>query len=217
MRMMTGGLLVLAMFFATGVTGVTAQQGRHGPPVRGMQGQQEGVVESIMRLRERLELTEAQIGQLDAIRREDIQRRTSAMAQATEVQSQYAAGLIRRSDVMAAMEDRADAASGLEGQQRERLQSILTEEQQESLSRLRRQAWESANRRGRGASRRGGPGFGGSRGGQQGPGAFRGDCGGQQRRGAFRGGGGGQQGRRAFRGAPGERQSRRMFRRNRGG
>jgi Spy/CpxP family protein refolding chaperone len=204
MKMMTGGLLVLAMFFATGVTGVTAQQGRRGPPVRGMQGQQEGIVESIMRLRESVELTEDQIGQLDAIRREDVQRRTSAMVQATEVQSQYAAGLIRRSDVMAAMEDRADAASGLEGQQRERLQSILTEEQQESLSRLRRQARESANRRGRGASRRGGPGFGGSRGGQQ-------------RRGGFRGGGGGQQGHRAFRGATGERQSRRMFRRNRGG
>ena len=137
MKMMTGGSLVLAMLFATGVTGVTAQQGQRGAQMGGTQGRQEGGVESIMRLRESLELTEDQVSQLDAIRREKVQQRTAEMAQTTEVQSQYAAGLIQRSDVMAAMEDRQEAARGREGQQRERLQSILTEEQRASLNQLR--------------------------------------------------------------------------------
>lgn len=67
MKMMTGGSLVLAMFFVTGVTGVTAQQGQRGAQMGGRQGRQEGGVESIMRLRESLELTEDQMSQLDAI------------------------------------------------------------------------------------------------------------------------------------------------------
>ena len=184
MKMTTGGLLVLAMFFATGMTGVTAQQGRRGPQMRGADGRQDGSIESIMRLRESLELTEDQVSQLDAIRRDNVQWRTAEMAQTTEVQSQYAAGLIQRSDVMAVMEDREVAARGREGQQRERLQSILTEGQQESLNRLRRQNRTFAGQ-GRGGRGRAGAGFGGDRRSQQRRGAFRSDRGGRQRRGAF--------------------------------
>jgi hypothetical protein len=229
MKMMTGGSLVLAMLFATGVTGITAQEGRRGARMGGKQGQQEGGVESIMRLRESLELSEDQVSQLDAIRRENVQQRTAEMARTTEVQSQYAAGLIQRSDVMAAMEERQEAARGRDGQQRERLQSILTEGQQESLNDLRRQNRTSAGR-GRAARERAGPGFRsdrrsqqgrgafrGNRGGQQGSGAFRGNRGGPQGSGAFRGNRGGQQGSRAFRSDPGGRQGRGAFRRNRGG
>ncbi len=203
MKMMTGGSLVLAMLFATGVTGVTAQQGQRGAQRGGTQGRQEGSVESIMRLRESLELSEDQVSQLDAIRRENVQQRTAEMARTTEVQSRYAAGLIQRSDVMAAMEERQEAARGRDGQQRERLQSILTEGQQESLNDLRRRNRTSAGR-GRAARGHAGPGF-------------RGDRRSQQGRGAFRGNRGGQQGRRAFRGDSGGRQARGAFRRNRGG
>ena len=177
MKMMTGGFLVMVTVLATGATGVSAQQGRRGPQGRGGQDRQGAGVESIMRLSESLELTEDQVGQLDAIRRENVQRRTAEMAQTTEIQSQYAAGLIRRSDVMAATEDRRDAAREQQGQQRERLQSILTEAQQESLNGLRRQNRASAGR--------------GDRGGQQGRGAFRGNRGGRQGRRSFRGNRGG--------------------------
>ena len=183
MKMMTGGLLVLATFFATGMTGLTAQQARRGPHMRGMQGRQEGGGEQIMRMRERLELTEDQVNQLDAIRRENVQRRTAEMAEMTEVRSQYAAGLIQRSDVMAAMEDREATARGRDGQQHERLESILTEGQQETLNRLRRQNRVSADGRARGMRGRGGPGgFRGDRGGPPGRHGFRHDRGDRQGR-----------------------------------
>ncbi len=163
MKSMTGGFLVLAAFFATGMTDVTAQQARRDSQMRGIQGRQEGGIEPIMRLGERLELTEDQLGQLDEIRRENVQRRTAEMAQMIEVRSQYAATqvrqeeargrdgqqrerLIRRSNVMAAMEDRQEEARGRDGQQRERLESILTEGQQESLNSLRRRARVTADR-----------------------------------------------------------------------
>ncbi len=106
-----------------------------------------------MSLRERLELSEPQMDRLDAIRRENVQRRTAEMAEMTDVQSRYAAGLIRRSDVMAAMEDQEEARRGRAGQQRESLQAILTEGQQESLNRVRREA-RASRRQGRGSLRR---------------------------------------------------------------
>ena len=187
MKMMTGGFLVLATLFATGMTDLTAQQFRRGSQVRGTQGRQQGGVESIMRLRERLELTEDQVDQLDAIRRENVQRRTAEMVAMTEVQSQYAAGLIRRSDVMAAMEEREEAKRGRDGQQRDRLESILTEGQQESLNRIRRRDRASAGGRARGMRGRGGPS------------GFRGDRGGPPGRDAFRSGRVGWQGRDYFR------------------
>ena len=119
MKMTTGGLLVLATLLATGATDLAAQQDRRGPQMRGLEGRQEarqgGGGESIMRLRERLELTEDQMDQLDAIRRDNVQRRTADMAEMTEVQSQYAVGLIRRSDVMAVMEDQEEVRRGRAG------------------------------------------------------------------------------------------------------
>ena len=178
MKMTTGGFLVLGTLFVTlfagGATGLAAQQGRRGPQPRGMEGRQkarqDGGIESIMRLRERLELTEDQMDQLDAIRRANVERRTADMVEMTEVQSQYAAGLIRRSDVMAVMEDQEEVRRGRAGQQRESLQAILTEGQQESLKRVRRESRAS-----RGDGRRG----------QGGQGGFRSDRG--QQRGSFRG------------------------------
>lgn len=185
MKMTTGGFLVLAALLASGAPDLAAQHGRRGPQMRGMEdrheARQDGGVESIMRLRERLELTEDQMDRLDAIRRDNVQRRTAGMTEMTEVQSQYAAGLIRRSDVMAAMENQEEARRGRAGQQRESLRAILTEGQQESLNRVRREARASRGdgRRGRGGQH----GLRNDRGGQRG--SFR------QGRGSFRRGRGG--------------------------
>jgi hypothetical protein len=71
---------------------------------------------------------------------------------------------------MAVMEDQEEARRGRAGQQRESLQAILTEGQQESLNRVRRES-----RAYRGDGRRG----------QGGQGGFRSDRG--QQRGSFRG------------------------------
>ena len=174
MKMTMGGVLVLAALLATGTAGLAAQQGRRGPQMRGMESRQgarqDGGVESIMSLHERLELTEDQMEQLDAIRRENVERRTAAMAEMTAVQSQYAAGLVRRSDVMAAREDREEASRGQDREQRERLQAILTDRQQESLNRARREARSSRSDAMRG---RRGQGFRGNQAGRQRGGSFR--------------------------------------------
>jgi len=196
MKRMTGGLLVLAVALTTASADLMAQQGRRGPQMRGqqgrmgMQGQMRGraggaqAVEGIMRLHEQLELSEAQLDDLDAVRIASVQQRTAAMVEMTELQSQLSAGLIQPSDVMAAREQWAEANRGQAEQQREQLESILTEAQRESLTQLRREGRAFAAGR-----------AGGGRGG-----AMRGNRSRGQGRGGFRGALGGQRGPRAFRG-----------------
>ncbi|MBM4183528.1 MAG: hypothetical protein FJ207_04785 [Gemmatimonadetes bacterium] len=67
-------------------------------------------IEAIIRARETLELTDAQIQQLDAIRREMVAQRTAEQAEMAELRSRLAAGQIRQSEVMGAREDRQAAA-----------------------------------------------------------------------------------------------------------
>ena len=182
MMRMTGGVLVLATVFATGAADLSAQRGRGGDSMRGMQGRQgqQVGVETIMSLRDRLELTDEQFEQLDVIRRENVQRRNAGAAETTELQSRYAAGLIQRSDVMAGLEARREATKGQGERQREALESILNEEQRGSLNQLRRQ--------GRASSSRGGQGMRGRmrRGGMQGRGGLRNSRGGMKGRSGLR-------------------------------
>jgi LTXXQ motif family protein len=138
MKRMTGGLLVLATVMATGAADLTAQRERRGMQMRGDQGQRGGV-EMIMQARERLELTDAQISQLDALRRTGVARRTAAMAEMAELQSQLTAGQIQRSEVMAAMEARRDESDGIARAHRTQIESILTEAQRESLQQAAQQ------------------------------------------------------------------------------
>jgi hypothetical protein len=94
-------------------------------------------VEAIMRARESLALTEAQIGQLDAIRREIVAERSAEQAEMAELRSQLSAGQIRQSEVMAAQEDRQAAAEGRVEARRARIDAVLTEEQRASVELLR--------------------------------------------------------------------------------
>ena len=187
MRTTTGGLLLLAALLATGSLEVSAQQGRGMRGGQAMRGAD--VVEGIMRMRDRLELTDEQLGPLDAIRAENVQRRTAEMVEMTEVQSRYAAGQIERSDVMAAMEGRRDAMRGTSDADRNRIEAILTEAQLENLGELRSRGRAFSNGRASGMSGRSGrSGFRNQRGGQN-RGGFRGGRGSSgQNRGGFRGG-----------------------------
>ena len=106
-------------------------------------------VERIMRARETLALSEDQISQLDAIRREIVSQRSAERAEMDELRSQLAAGQIRQSQLMAAQEARADAAQSRAEDVRTRIEAVLTEEQRASL--------ELMAARGRGGARR--PGF----------------------------------------------------------
>lgn len=126
-------------------------------------------VESIMRASERLELTEEQLESLEAIRRDLVEQRVAEMAEVTELRSQLQAGQIRRSDLMAALEDRRDAARARAEERRASIEAILTEEQTEALQQLRRSPRLRAERR-----RPGRRGFRDGRRGPRGPRAFRG-------------------------------------------
>lgn len=94
-------------------------------------------VEAIMRARETLALTEDQISSLDAIRREVVAQRSTEQAEIAELRSQLAAGQIRQSELMAAQEERADAAQGRAEDIRARVDAVLTEEQRAQVEQLR--------------------------------------------------------------------------------
>ena len=120
MRKVTGGIVALGALVVMGATEVSAQN-----------------VESIMRARERLELTDSQIESLDALRKETVRSRTEEMAELQEMRSQLEAGQIRRSELMAFMEERREGRQDAVGQQRERVEAILTEDQLEQLQQMR--------------------------------------------------------------------------------
>jgi hypothetical protein len=118
-------------------------------------------VESIMGARERLQLTEEQVQQLDAIRREAVSARNTEMAEIAELRSQLEAGMIRRSQLMALMEDQQVARQARTEERRAGIDAILNEAQREQALELRR----------RGGQDRAGPG---RRFGAYGPGPRRG-------------------------------------------
>lgn len=140
-----GGLLAAGAVLALGSAPVGAQS-----------------VEAILRSREQLELSEQQVQQLDQIRRGAVAERNAEMAQLAELRSQLAAGQIRRSDVMALMEDQQEARQARTEERRASIESILTEAQLDSVQQMRRRG--DRQRAGLGRARpgigRSAPGFG---------------------------------------------------------
>ena len=197
MNKITLGILALGLLLGAGALELNAQQNRgmRGPPnLRQGNAQQfrgPGVFgkpgfnrtplsgpEQIIQMRERLQLTDEQINQLDDIRRENVQRRTTAMAEMAELRSQATAGLINRSDVMSRLK-----ARGEEGQAvvkpAELVMSILTDQQRDILREAKMRSLRARSGKARGMSGRGGPaGFRGSKGGRSGRPGMRGGRGG---------------------------------------
>ncbi len=133
-------------------------------------------VERVMQAREELALTDDQVARLDAIRREFVQERTAEMAEMAELQSQLEAGQIRRSEVIAAQEDRAAAAEGRIEERRARVDAVLTDEQRAQVEQMRTRADRvRGSRQGLAPGGRGGFGPGGF--GPGGPRGQRGDAG----------------------------------------
>ncbi len=113
-------------------------------------------VERIMQAREELALTEDQVARLDAIRREIVAQRSAEGAEMAELRSQLAAGQIRRSQFIAAQEDRAAAAEGRVEERQARIDAVLTEVQRTQVEQMRARAERVRGRRQGGAP--GGPG-----------------------------------------------------------
>ena len=111
-------------------------------------------VEAIMAMRERLSLTDDQIGRLDDLRAESVERRSMAQAELAEMRSRLAAGQIQQSDLMAFIEDRRATSGDLREEERSRLEGVLDAEQLESLQELRIRGRSFAA--GRSSARRGG-------------------------------------------------------------
>ena len=197
MNKITLGILALALLLGAGALELNAQQNRgmrgapnlrqgnpqelRGPGAFGKPGFNRTPLsgpEQIIQMRERLQLTDEQINQLDDIRRENVQRRTTAMAEMAELRSQATAGLINRSDVMSRLK-----ARGEEGQAvvkpAELVMSILTDQQRDILREAKMRSLRARSGKARGMSGRGGPaGFRGSKGGRSGRPGMRGGRGG---------------------------------------
>ena len=132
MKGMMGGAVLMAAVMAFAPIQVEAQRGARGQ--RGMTGRRaQPGVEQIMRLRERLELSESQVGQLEAIRSEVVQHRTSQQAQAAERRSQVMADQLEASVAREQAQASRDAAQGFSDDIRSRVESLLTDTQRESL------------------------------------------------------------------------------------
>ena len=168
MKRMTSGVLALATVLATGAVDLMAQQGPGGRRGQGMNSRRGGV-EAIMRMGDRLELTDDQVGSLDALRQFTVQSQNDEFAVRNQLQSQLQAGQIDRSEFNDAMSAQREANRDLAEQQRADVEAILTEEQIESLresrGRARAFARGRASMRGgqrgiRGNRNRGGQGFG---------------------------------------------------------
>ncbi len=159
MRRLTSGVALMATVMTLAPLSADAQRGPRGPRgfAPGVRGQG---VEMIMRLRQRLGLSEEQIQQLDEIRQEAVQRRTARQAEMEELRSSVRAGQMEAAELRELVQQRQEAAEGIRAAERERVEAVLTEDQKAELENLRSQA--RAFQRGR-QSVMGGRGFRGPR------------------------------------------------------
>lgn len=141
--------MILAVVLAAVATPVLAQQ-----PPQPRQGQQvqerrQAVVravqerreagpgpELILRLREQLNLTEAQVSRLEALRQESVNRQRDRMAEMLDLRSRVQAGQVTREQMQERIRARAEAAQA-EGQAPgERVRAVLTDQQRLQLAEL---------------------------------------------------------------------------------
>ena len=96
-----------------------------------------GGVESVLRQKAELGLTDQQVAQLEAIRKEEVTRRQNESRDMIDLESRYQAGLIERDTWRDEMERRSDARTTAARTVRDRIEDILTEEQRERLQERR--------------------------------------------------------------------------------
>jgi hypothetical protein len=168
MKTMMGGAAILAMMLSVGVADLAAQQNRaQGPRARPdmtdrtVRGGSAPGVEGILRMRERLELTDEQVSRLDALRSERVEQRTLAAHEMNELRSQLRAGTIERTEAMERMRTAREARAGQAERDRTAVESLLDENQRATLQQLQaqRRAFEAGRRsalRGQARGMRGG-------------------------------------------------------------
>lgn len=173
MKRTMGGAALLAALVALAPMQADAQVGPRGqraagPALRG------GGVEMILRQKQNLELTDAQVKQLDQIRQEAVQRRTEHQAQMAELRSKVRSGQVPVDSLRTQVQARQEVAKAMQEAQRARVEAILDEAQKQKIEEWAGQA--RAFRMGRQSAFGGGRGFG--RGGWAAPGPHAGPRGG---------------------------------------
>jgi Spy/CpxP family protein refolding chaperone len=166
MKTMMGGAAILAMMLSVGVADLAAQQNQNQRPRADMadrmtRGGGAPGVEGILRMRERLELTDEQVNRLDALRSERVEQRTLAAHEMNELRSQLRAGTIERTEAMERMRTAREARAGQAEQDRAAVEALLSDNQRATLEQLqaRRRAFEAGRRsalRGQARGMRGG-------------------------------------------------------------
>lgn len=166
MKTLMGGAAILVMMLSLGVADIASQQNQRQPPRTALAermvrpGGAPGV-EGILRMRERLELTEDQVTRLDALRSERVEQRSLAAHEMNELRSQLRAGTIERAEAMDRMRTAREARAGQAEQDRATVEAVLNEDQRATLELLQaqRRAFEAGRRsglRGHARDRRGG-------------------------------------------------------------
>ena len=115
----------------------------YGAPMR------RGGVESILRMKDELKLTDAQVSQLEAIRKEEVARRQEEARTRIDLESRIAAGLARPDNSRDQIVDRWSKAREEDEKSLERIEKILTEEQRDQLREERIQRVRGAMTRAR--------------------------------------------------------------------
>ena len=127
---------------------------------RSQRGAREGMrragVENLLRMRERLELTDGQVTQLEELRVAGLELRKTRMADMMDLQSRRQAGDIEREEWRDLMAERRGANRTQSAQQREQITAILTVEQRDQITSLRSQR-AATRRSARAGSFRNGP------------------------------------------------------------
>jgi Spy/CpxP family protein refolding chaperone len=92
-----------------------------------------GTVENVLRRKDELKLTDQQVTQIEALRREEVTRRQNEARDLIDLQSRASAGLIERTTFRDEMEKIEDAQRLGARNVRNRLEQILTDEQRAQL------------------------------------------------------------------------------------
>ena len=117
----------------------------------GEMSHQGGGVEGVLRMRQELKLSDAQVSQLEALRKEIVAQRQNEARDMIDLRSRAEAGNLDREEARKQFESRRDAMRETMKQRKEKLEKILTEDQRTELRHLQRERMDRAHMRERGA------------------------------------------------------------------
>ena len=150
MKRIASSAVVIAIAAVLPLSAANAQRGQRGP----REGMGRAGVENVLRMRERLELTDEQLTQLEELRVAALERRKTRVAEMMDLQSRRRAGDLEREERRDLRTERREGYLEAARQQRERISAILTDDQRERLATFRAQR-ASGRRSVRGARTRG--------------------------------------------------------------